>query len=811
MRPKLKERLRLVIILLLAFAGRTVAISQVPPGLSHDEAVNGVTALQVLAGDHRIFFEINKGIEPLIIYLEALAFYGLGVGPVQLRLVNIFAGLLTVALAYPLTVRLCNRRVARWAMLGLALSFWAIFVSRLTLRAVTLPPLLSLTLYLFWRGLAGTQPRAKPRLGPAVFQSPLFFLSLSGLAAGATMYTYLSSRFVPLLLAAVLLYQAGRRQIKWEQWSGLGLLCFFWALTFAPLGVYYLENRESFSRRAEQVTTIPHALNGNFGPLVDNTVATLGMFIWRGDTTDRYNLDGRPVFDAVNGLLFLLGLGLSGLALGRGAARAAPAFLLLSWSLTMLLPDFITDDSPHFLRTIGALPVVYIFWAAGLEHVRGWLHRLNGWLGPLLTFLLLAGTAWHTGYDYFVRWQYAPEARYIYGADLAGLSRAIASVELPATFPAISAEYFRDFDPFRFQLHFQNRPPFAIWFDGRQSIAFPPPQSGLRPSYYFAASAPADSAWLPFLRPAGPTASPDFERYDLADPAQLQQTWQETFAGTPQLNININDDLVLLNARVLGQAVSGGKFQVLLGWRALRTLPPETDYTFLGRMRDQRGQLWVEADGNGYAPADWQAGVLGLQLLTFRLPGDLPPVVYRLTVEVVDRRSGQALPTATGSPVIDLGPLPAQLAATPRPLDPTRLPNPIDLALTLASPQAQPSLRLRGYEVNPRTLRPGDALELSLHWQVTQPPPGDYQLSFFLTNEAETEAAVFRWPDQLPLGGEWPTRTWPAGYWFQDRLALPISRDIPAGHFVLVGQWVDGAGKAVSETFALGTIAIESG
>ena len=107
---KLKRNLLPAAVILVAFALRVLAIDQIPPGLSHDEAYNGVTAVQVLDGQHAIFFEINKGIEPLIIYLEALAFYAFGIGPVQLRLVNIFCGILAVALIYPLAARLFNRQ-----------------------------------------------------------------------------------------------------------------------------------------------------------------------------------------------------------------------------------------------------------------------------------------------------------------------------------------------------------------------------------------------------------------------------------------------------------------------------------------------------------------------------------------------------------------------------------------------------------------------------------------------------------------------------------------------------------------------------
>src|SRR6185295_18155034 len=142
--------------------------------------------------------------------------------------------------------------------------------------------------------------------------------------------------------------------------------------------------------------------------------------------------------------------------------------------------------------------------------------------------------------------------------------------------------------------------------------------------------------------------------------------------------------------------VSGGKFQVLLGWQALRALPPDADYTFLVQLQDAQGYVWAEADGNGYPPVDWQPGVQGLQLLMLRLPGDLPPQIYHLTAQVVDRQHGQALPAATGEPVIPLASLSGQLARTPRLIDPARLPNPTSI-LPAAGPGRE--IALRGYNL----------------------------------------------------------------------------------------------------------------
>ena len=149
--------------LLVGAALRLTALDRVPPGLSHDEAYNGVTALEVwLLGRREIFFDIYNGIEPLIIYWEALYLRLFGITPVAMRLVNVTAGLLTIPLSYTLTRRLLAHLgplSARWiallTALGLSLSFWAVFVSRLTLRAVTLPLLELPAMYCLWQGLTG--------------------------------------------------------------------------------------------------------------------------------------------------------------------------------------------------------------------------------------------------------------------------------------------------------------------------------------------------------------------------------------------------------------------------------------------------------------------------------------------------------------------------------------------------------------------------------------------------------------------------------------------------------------------------------
>jgi 4-amino-4-deoxy-L-arabinose transferase-like glycosyltransferase len=817
-----RHKLVLVAILLLAFALRIAALDQIPAGLSHDEAYNGVTAIEVLNGKHAIFFEINKGIEPLIIYLEALAFVAFGIGPVQLRLVNVIFGMLTVALVYPLTTRLFDRHVARLAVAGVTLSFWAVFVSRLALRAVLLPPLLLLTLYLFWRALAKAttfQPSHPPSLhssNPPAFSSFIFF-ALSGLTAGVTMYTYLSSRFVPLIILTLLVYLALSHRVS--LWHGFGLALFLalWATMSWPLVDYFFQHQLSFTHRADQVSTLPYALNGEFGPLLDNSLRTLGMFTFQGDTTGRYNLDGRPVFDPFNGLLFYLGLALAAWQLIRAPARSAPSVLLFSALFFMLLPDLITDDSPHFLRTIGALPFVYIFWAIGLEKIGRGLQAISHWrlitsprlsaayalrtthnaVRPTFYLLLFSLITLHTTTDYFFRWAKDPQARQIYGADIAEIA-AYLKRSPSQDMPAISAEYYRDLDPFRLALHFGGSPPFVIWFDGRQTLAFPPLGSGLSPRYLFPTSAPAAEQWTDWLQPVPPESGRDYRLYRLPESWSLDRLESEL---TP-LGVVVNDDLVLRGYRLTGEVVAGGQAQVLLFWQALRTLPPGTDYTFQVQLWDRTGHLWLAADGNGYDPEDWQPGVRALQLVTLRFPGDFPPRTYEMRLQVIDRRSGQALPTANGQTQVGLGEVPGQLAAKPREINPDRLPN-----AQLEDPQAGVTgLALRGYKLDQHSVRRDQPLTVTLYWLVQQQPESDYRLTFFLVDR--TGEARYCWPAIEPLGGEWSTSRWPAGYWFRDQVDLPATGGVPAGVFELWGQWV-GESDDLAHGFSLGRLEIE--
>ena len=87
----------LIGVMLVAAGLRLWKLNVLPPGLYHDEAINGVDARMVLSGAGLpLYFAANNGREPLFIYLQMVSAAILGANPYALRLVSALIGILTV-------------------------------------------------------------------------------------------------------------------------------------------------------------------------------------------------------------------------------------------------------------------------------------------------------------------------------------------------------------------------------------------------------------------------------------------------------------------------------------------------------------------------------------------------------------------------------------------------------------------------------------------------------------------------------------------------------------------------------------------
>jgi len=349
----------LLLAVALAAALRFWALGRIPPGLYHDEAFNGLDALGVLEGERPLFFEANNGREPLFIYLVALSVAVLGRSPGAIRIMAAFLGTLTIPATYLMARAMFNRRIGLLAATVAGLTLWHVNLSRIGFRAVAMPLLVALALWQLWLGLKDGHRR--------------HFLA-GGLAYGLTFYTYLAARFTIVALAAFGLYLISvgswrsetRAFSRFGGWSH-GALIFVLAtlVVSAPLMVYVAGHGDAFLGRVGQVSVFNPAINeGDFwGTLFRHVGRTLLMFTHRGDFIPRHNVPLRPVFDPVLSAFFLLGLILCFFRFRQGAEHA----FVLIWLAIMLLPTILAEGAPHFLRSVGILPVAFVVPAIGLD------------------------------------------------------------------------------------------------------------------------------------------------------------------------------------------------------------------------------------------------------------------------------------------------------------------------------------------------------------------------------------------------------------------------------------------------------------
>jgi uncharacterized membrane protein len=368
LKPTANKLDRLVVILLLLFgvSVRFIRFGQLPPGLYHDEAQNGLDALSILQGDYPLYFAENNGREPLFIYLVALSIDIFGRSPFAVRLPSFFIGFLTLAATYNLAQVLFDRKTARYALAVLAATFWHIHLSRVAFRASLLPLFTALYLSMIVKAVR--------------YQNPRQWL-FSGVLYGFSWYTYIAARFTPIAIGVAFIYAACTRR-KWlniinskQLIYAITLFTSSALLILLPLGIFTLIHPEIVLSRSGQVSIFNEQINGGnlTKTFIRHALNTAGMFFVKGDRIWRHNLSYRPVWTAGLSTVFIIGLGV---ALSDFWKRPAVAIILV-WTSVMLLPTMLAEDAPHFLRAVGILPTAALLPAIGLS----WLQeRLKSWL-----------------------------------------------------------------------------------------------------------------------------------------------------------------------------------------------------------------------------------------------------------------------------------------------------------------------------------------------------------------------------------------------------------------------------------------------
>jgi hypothetical protein len=372
---KTTEVLVLLLILLVGAILRLSGIEASPSGLWYDEALNGENALSILDGERPLFF-FPDGYpqEPAFFYLQAALLKLLADGQpaiAPLRLASALMALLTLPVFWLWACTFLPRRWALLAVLILALFPWHIHFSRLGFRTILAPLMVCLVGLFYQRWLKRGSYR------DAI---------LTGLAVGASLYTYTAVNVLPILVAvaAVLSLTFGQgvfvrgqpekatsnTSLRQRFLSGAALGFAAGLLVFLPLSLFYLREGSNVLTRVAQVGpggSEEFSVIGNIGKVA-------GMFGLAGDPVFKHGPVGRPVFPLLFSVFFWVGLLHTAV---RARVRQGFGFYLLLVLVGFLASSVLSQSAPNKLRTLGAVPIVVIFFVQGLRIAVLFFLRLN--------------------------------------------------------------------------------------------------------------------------------------------------------------------------------------------------------------------------------------------------------------------------------------------------------------------------------------------------------------------------------------------------------------------------------------------------
>ncbi len=429
----------LVGILIIAAFLRFYHLTTIPAGLYPDEAMDGNNATEVAETGHfQPFYVEDNGREGLYVNILAVV---IKIAPVAdktqpwiVRVPAAFAGVATVWGFYLLVGELLGDATGLLAAFLLATSFWGIIFSRIGFRAILAPLFLIWALWLLLKAF-----RARRRKGGGMDEADdkttgWWYAALAGAVYATGFYTYIAYRDTPILF---LLFIPFFRTTP-GFWKKTALFIAVAVIVSLPIGWYFVSHPGSFFGRTAEI-----AVTTGTNPIHDfgvNVGKELLMFNVRGDYNWRQNVSGAPELFWPVGILFLLGIAVSGTSLWKhwrsrhkkdptertmqDSDDIFPPFALLltfAWFAFGILPAAASDEGiPHALRSILALAPALIFTAIGGI----WAYRLmtrklewNPSIAKTIAALFLAFVAIGGYTEYFITWARNPNVPGAFNAD----------------------------------------------------------------------------------------------------------------------------------------------------------------------------------------------------------------------------------------------------------------------------------------------------------------------------------------------------------------------------------------------------------
>lgn len=272
----------------------------------------------------------------------------------------------------------------------------------------------------------------------------------------------------------------------------------------------------------------------------------------------------------------------------------------------------------------------------------------------------------------------------------------------------------------------------------------------------------------------------------------------EAAVGVPIGALFLDEALLLAEQGPLPEtAVAGGRVAVDLLWQARAPLPPNLQLAW-----QIAGAQYV-TPLSGFETGQWRAGEVIREKYLLPVPADLPAGSAPVQAQLLDADG-----TPLAPPVI-LGSV--TIAAIDRLFAlPQTIQQPLDYRFG-------DGVRLRGVDLSSQTAAAGDAVTVTLYWEVIRPPS---QLVTAFVHVIGADGQNVTQSDQWP--GGLPVDLWAAGQVIVDRATIEIPPQTPPGTYPLAAGLytavdgvrlpvVDSAGTAVSDNRVLLPVSLTVG
>ncbi|MEO0595710.1 MAG: glycosyltransferase family 39 protein, partial [Chloroflexota bacterium] len=396
-----------VFILLVAAGVRLWDLPTLPVGFSDPEIANvGIVREDIWQGNIRVFYTYpdvtapyrasTEGLYHMVLATASLLF---GEGTLGLRMLSVFANMLTVALLYTLGRRLFGGMAGLMAAGLYTAMMWAILLSRLVIVETTVPLMVTAVMLALARALP-VYERVR------IETSNTRDFAVMGCLISLSLYLHASSLFVVLMAMSFVVYiMVTRRPLSLRRLSYIGFAILMLAIVALPYAIS--------TARLPDLSANSRIAGADGVNIIINVADTILGIFWQGDSSAALNLPQRPLVDFLSGFIMLLGL-----VVCVQRWRDARYALVLIAGVILVPPAALLGNTPNFIGMSTLLPVIVLLFSAGamqLVHLtpKQWQRGVAG-----IFALLIAGNLVWSVDSLFNQWHARDDVYTAYNGDI---------------------------------------------------------------------------------------------------------------------------------------------------------------------------------------------------------------------------------------------------------------------------------------------------------------------------------------------------------------------------------------------------------